>query len=336
MRVLILGATGFIGGNIARAAVAAGYTVRAFCRPQSRRLALEGLPVEIAVGDLASPASLVSAMEGCQAVVHAAGYYPSAPAPAAVHRERASQFIRNVLDAARQAGVARLVYTSSISTVGRIPAGRLGTEDCYYWPGQMAHPYWDCKWIQEQAVLSAEGLETVTLIPSAVLGPGDVKPTTGAALLAVAKMGAWIVPTGRINIVDVRDVAQAHVRALEQGRPGERYLIGGHNVTVEEAASEVARVLGKPGPLCTVPMDWLPQFVYANLLVPVLLRRRWGMPLAYSIEALRAGQWIDSTKAVRELGLSPRPLAETIADAIAWFRERGYFRRPLRHLVSLS
>ncbi|MCS7220219.1 MAG: NAD(P)H-binding protein [Anaerolineae bacterium] len=336
MRILVLGATGFIGGQIARVAVEAGYEVRAFCRPHSQRWALQGLQVEPVIGDLEAPASLVTAMKGCQAVIHAAGYYPSGPAPRARHVERARRQIRHVLDAARQAGIRRLIYTSSISTIGPIRAGHLGSEQDFYWPGQMAHPYWDCKWVQEQAVLSADGLETITLIPGAVFGPGDVKPTTGTALLAMARLGTRVTLTGRINVVDVRDVAQAHVAALTRGHPGERYLLGGHNVTVQEFVAEAARVLGRPGPVVALPME----LIGWPLCWMARLAMRAGLPgsvsLAYLLEAIQAGQWVDSTKAQQELGFRLRPLAETLADAVAWFRAHGAFDRPLRSLAMMK
>ncbi len=327
--VLVLGATGFIGGQIARAAVAAGYHVRALCRPHSQRLALQDVQVEIAVGDLESPASLVAAMKGCQAVIHAAGYYPSSSEPAAWHVERARRQVHHVLDAARQAGIRRLVYTSSISTIGPIRAGHLGSERDFYWPGQMAQPYWDCKWVQEQAVLSADGLETITLIPGAVFGPGDVKPTTGAVLLVMARMGTRATLTGRINVVDVRDVAQAHVAALTRGSPGERYLLGGHNVTVQEFTAEAARALGHPGPIAALPMELMGRPLRWAAGLAARLGLPGSVPLAYLLEAIQAGQWVDSTKAQRELGFRPRPLAETLADAVAWFRDHGVFDRPL-------
>ncbi len=329
MHILVLGATGFIGGQIVRAALEAGHAVRAFSRPHSNRLALQGLDVEIAVGDLASPEDLTTAMSGCQAVIHAAAYYPMTPEPRSVHLRRAHRQIRNVLHAARRAGIRRIVYTSSISTIGRIPPGRLGTEADYYWPGQMCHPYWDCKWIQEQMVLSTRGLEAITLIPSAVFGPGDIKPTTGTVLLMLARLGTRVTLSGRINVVDVRDVARAHIAALTHGQPGERYLIGGHNVTVREATAAAAQALGLAGPAIVLPhrpVRWL-----ARLIIPALTRMGWTRAgsTVYLLESLEAGQWIDCTKAERTLGLRPRPLEKTMSDAVAWFRSHGYFERSL-------
>lgn len=336
MRVLVLGASGFIGSQIARAALAAGHEVRAFCRPHRPPMALTGLAVEIALGDLEEPDSLTRAMAGCAAVVHAAGYYPTRPLRCAEHCARARRRIEHVLVAARQAGVPRLVYTSSISTIGPIPADRLGAEDDFYRPGQRPQPYWDCKWVQEQAVLAAGGLETITLIPSAVFGPGDVKPTTGAALLMLARVGARVALRGRVNVIDVRDVAAAHVAALTRGQPGMRYLLGGHNVTVSELMAVAARALSIPGPSVAIPVELL---AWPLLLWGRLARRLdlpLGSPAAYLLEAIAANQWIDNRRAREELGLQPRPLAETLADAIAWFRAHGYFARPLRDLVNAA
>lgn len=334
MCVLVLGASGFIGSQIARAALAAGHTVRAFCRPHRSQIGLASLPVEIAIGDLEEPASLTRAMAGCAAVVHAAGYYPTRPLRCAEHLARARRRIEHVLAAARQAGVQRLIYTSSISTIGPLPAGRLGTETDFYRPDQRPQPYWDCKWIQEQAVLAADGIEPIVLIPSAVFGPGDVKPTTGAVLLLLARVGARVALRGRINIIDVRDVAAAHVAALTRGQPGMRYLLGGHNVTAPALMAAAARALGIPGPRVAIPVELL---AWPLLLGGRLARRLdlpLGSPAAYLLEAIAANQWIDNRRAREELGLQPRPLAETLTDAIAWFRAHGYFARPLRDLMN--
>ena len=333
MQVLVLGATGIIGGHVVRAAARAGYHVRAFARPSSPRLALEGVEAEVVLGDLEDIDSLIAAMRGCAAVIHAAGYYPATPEPRTTHIARAKRHIRNVLEATRQAGISRLVYTSSISTIGIISPNRLGTEDDYYWPGQMIHPYWDCKWIQEQAVLTARDIDVVVLIPSAVFGPGDVKPATGAMVLALARTGTWVAPTGRVNVVDVRDVAQAHVTALTRGRPGERYLLGGHNVTLPKAYAVIARALGHQEPILSIPSAPVSRLTRPLLAISTWLRIPGGVSLAYMLEAIRAAQWIDSAKAARELGLRPRPLAETMSDAVAWFRDHGYFQRPLRSLA---
>lgn len=334
MRVLVLGASGFIGSQIAHAALAAGHEVRAFCRPHRSQAALAGLPVEIATGDLEEPDSLARAMAGCAAVIHAAGYYPTRPLRCAEHLARARRRIEHVLAAARQASVPRLVYTSSISTIGPLPAGRLGTEADFYRPGQRPQPYWDCKWVQEQAVLTADGIETITLIPSAVFGPGDVKPTTGAVLLMLARLGARVALRGRVNVIDVRDVAAAHVAALTRGQPATRYLLGGHNVTVPELMAAAARALGIPGPSVAIPAELLawPLLLYGRLArrldLPV------GSPAAYLLEAIAANQWIDNRRAREELDLQPRPLAETLTDAVAWFHAHGYFARPLRDLMN--
>src|SRR5262245_41105033 len=245
MRVLVLGATGFIGGQIARALVEHGYAVRALRRARSSTLALEGLPVEFAYGDLRDPSALLAAMRGVEAVFHAAGYYPhNSLAPRRALRLAAAG-MRNLLECARAADVGRVVYTSSLSTIGPPAVGRaLADERDYYLPGSVADPYFEAKWAMEAEVYRAVALgqAVVALCPTVVFGPGDVKPTSGTVLLALARglLPAYV--EGRINIVDVRDVAMAHVAALERGRTGERYILSGQNTTIGAALTLAAQL----------------------------------------------------------------------------------------------
>ncbi|GAB4512912.1 MAG: NAD-dependent epimerase/dehydratase family protein [Anaerolineae bacterium] len=288
--------------------------------------------VPVATGDLMDRASLAAAMRGCEAVIHAAGYYPTKATSHDAHLQMARAMIGNVLSAMRDASVPRLVYTSSISTIGPIPGNRLGTEADYYWPGQRSAPYWDCKWAQEEAVLAAADLHTTALIPSAILGPGDVKPTTGTIVLAVARAPSWITIDGRVNVVDVREVAQAHVAALTSGGPGERYLIGGHNLTISELHRLIAHAVGRRAPLVAIPSWLVGPIGDLALRGAQALHVPGAVSLAYIWQAMSARQWIDSARAQRALGYRPRPIEETIRDTVQWFRERGYFERPLRAL----
>jgi dihydroflavonol-4-reductase len=330
MRVLVLGATGFIGGQIARALAARGYTVRALRRASSSTLALEGVPAELVYGNLRDRATLLAAMRGVDAVFHAAAYYP----PNSLAPRRSLRFavagMRNVLECAREAGVRRLVYTSSLSTVGPPGAGRtLADERDYYLPGSIADPYFEAKWAMEAEAYRAvaAGQDIVVLCPTAVFGPGDVKPTTGVALLALAR---GLLPTyveGRSNIVDVRDVAQAHIAALELGRSGERYILGGHNTTVGATLRLAARLAGVAPPRLRIPPRLALLAGKLGEAAALALPGRPFLPLSEAIEMIRHGQHYDCSKARRELGLGGRPIEETLRDSLAWFRGHGYLEK---------
>ena len=234
IRCCVLGATGFIGGQIARAAVARGWQVRGLRRRPHATGAVGDLEVEWVSGDLADPASLVAAMRGCPLVFHAAAYYPHRARDVWDTVRHGVTGMRNVLAAASAAGVKRLVYTSALTTVGPPSDPRqLAGERDLYTPGSVPLPYFEVKWAMEMeaARATAQGLPVVTLLPTAVFGPGDVKPTTGVILLMVARGQLPVTVEGTINVVDGRDVAAGHVAAAERGRPGRRYILGGHNLT---------------------------------------------------------------------------------------------------------
>lgn len=330
MRVLVLGATGFIGGQIARALVERGYAVRALRRPGSALRVLDGLPVELATGDLRDRNSLLAAMRGVEAVVHTAGYYP----PNSLAPRRALRLavagMRAVLESARAAGVERVVYTSSLSTIGRAGAGRaLADERDFYLPGSAADPYFEAKWAMEAEAYRAvaAGQDVVVLCPTVVFGPGDVKPTTGTIILALARglMPAYV--EGQVNVVDVRDLAQAHVAALERGRSGQRYLLGGHNTTVGATIQVAAEILGVPPPRLRLPARAALLAGKLGEAALLALPNRPLLPLSEAIEMIRHGQHYDCGKAQRELGLTARPITETLRDSIEWFRQYGYLEK---------
>lgn len=327
MRVLVLGATGFIGGQIARALVERGHSVRALRRATSSTLAIDGLPVELVRGDLRDPASLLAAMRGVEAVFHAAGYYPPNSLTPRRSVRLAAAGMRAVLEAARAAGVRRVVYTSSLSTIGPASRGRaLADERDAYLPGSVAEPYFEAKWAMEAEAYRAvaAGQDVVIICPTVVFGPGDVKPTSGVALLGLARglMPAYI--DGKTNIVDGRDLAQVHAAALDRGRSGERYIAGGHNTSVAELLQVASRVGGVRPPRLRVPSAVALLAGKAGEVAALALPRQPLLPLSEAIEMIRHGQHYDTSKAQRELGLAPRPIEDTMHDALEWFRAHGY------------
>lgn len=327
MRVLVLGATGFIGGQIARALVERGHAVRALRRAASSTLAIDGLPVEVVWGDLRDRDSLLTAMRGVEAVFHVAGYYPPDSLAPRRSLRHAVAGMRAVLDAARAAGVRRVVYTSSLSTIGPPPAGRaLADERDAYLPGSVHAAYFEAKWGMEAEAYRAvaAGQDVVIICPTAVFGPGDVKPTSGIALIALARglMPAYI--DGKINVVDGRDLAQAQVVALERGRSGERYIVGGHNTGVAEVICLAARIAGVAPPRVRLPATIARWAGKAGEVAALAIPNRPLLPFSETIEMIRHGQHYDCGKAQRELDLTARPLDETLRDTLDWFRAHGY------------
>lgn len=323
VKCLILGATGFIGGQIARAAFAHGWQVRGLRRRPDAVGDLGDLAVEWVEGDLGNCAALVTAMLGCEIVFHCAGAYPHEAKEIAHSTAAAVSEMRNVLAAAREAGVRRLVYTSSFTTIG--PAGepgRLADERDRYIPGTANDPYYEAKWAMETEALRAQrraaGLEVVVLCPVAVFGPGDVHLSVSQPLLMTARGRLPFYPDATFSVVDVRDAAEAHIAAAERGRSGERYILCGHNLTMRAGLAEIARVAGVRPPFIKLSGPLLTAVIALGSRIP-------GSNAAY-LRTIPLWRLVSNAKAVRELGLRVRPFAETVRDALAWFKEEGYYR----------
>jgi dihydroflavonol-4-reductase len=318
IRCCVLGATGFIGGQIARAAAAQGWRVRGLRRRPDAVGAIGDVEIEWVSGDLADPASLVGAMRGCPLVFHAAGYYPHRARDVRETTRHAVTGMRNVLAAAATAGVKRLIYTSAFTTVGP-PAdpGRLANERDLYTPGSVPLPHFEVKWVMEMEAMRAiaQGFPVVVTLPTVVFGPGDVKPTTGKLLLLVAQGRLRSYIEGELNVVDVRDVAAAHIAAAGRGQPGRRYILGGHNSTVREVQTIIAEAAGRRPPR-------------SKLRLAGGGARRGGrldVPGTHQLRAIRHWQQLNTTHAREELGLpEPIPFEQTCHDALVWFREHGY------------
>jgi len=322
IRCCILGATGFIGGQIAHAAIARGWRVRGLRRRPDATGAIGDLDIEWMSGDLADLASLVTAMRGCPLVFHAAGYYPHRARDVWETVRHGLVGMRNVLMAAAAAGVKRLVYTSALTTVGPpSDPSRLASERDLYTPGTVPLPYFEVKWAMEMEAMraTAQGLPVVVTLPTAVFGPGDVKPTTGKLLLMAAQGRIPGFVEGTINVVDGRDVAAGHVAAAERGRPGRRYILGGHNLTFRELQTVIAEAAGRRPPGFKFPL-WLAR---AAAEVGSFV----GVPGTHHLRAIRHWQPLDTTRAREELGLpEPIPFEQTCRDALDWFHEHGYLK----------
>lgn len=319
MRILVIGATGFIGGAIARAAVARGWQVRATRRDDRRSGAIGDLAargeIEWRQANLIDASTIAEAMLGCDVVFHAAGYYPTTSRDPARQIRQAQTQMEQVLLAFRQAQPDRLVYTSSLSTIGPpSEPGRLANERDVYQLGSTPALYFDIKIVMEQMALGS-GLPVIALCPAAVFGPGDVKPTTGRLLLDVTKGRMPFYPDGQVNVVDVRDVAAAHLSAIERGQPGERYIIGGENMSIRHMLTVVARQAGRRPPWARLPVSLVE--------LAGIVAGRLGILGGDMLQAIRYFQPLDTSKARAELGLTSRPFADTVRDALVWFHEHG-------------
>ena len=330
MRVLVTGATGFIGGNLVRALCAQGHEVRALVRPGSNTLTLDGAGAEAVPGDILDRESVRRVAQGCQGVFHCAAAYTFwSPDPAQVYRTNVDG-TRNVLEAAQQAGVDRVVYTSTVSTIG-LPGGSphlgLGTEETPVDPRRLVGHYKKSKYQAEQVALdlARQGLPVVVVNPTMPVGPWDVRPTpTGKIVLdfMLGRIPAYV-NTG-MNLVDVADVASGHILAMEKGQVGQRYLLGHWNVTLKEILTMLQAVCGRPAPRFRAPF-WLALGAgYADYLVEgCLLRREPRIPLE-GLQVAKHPMYVSCQKAVDELGLPQSPVEAALAQAVRWFRDHGY------------
>ena len=328
MKALVTGATGFVGAAVARALIREGWQVRALARKGSDRRNVQDLPLEVVEGDLADRASLDRALAECQALFHvAADYRLGAFDPRQLYQTNV-EGTRNILEASRQAGIRRVVYTSSVATVGIPRDGSPGNEDTPVGLADMVGHYKRSKFLAEQVVREAAvaGMSVVIVNPSTPIGPGDVKPTpTGQLVLdaAAGRMPAYV-DTG-LNIVHVDDVAAGHLLAFHRGRPGERYILGGQDLTLRQILTEIARLVGRKPPGIRLSTGVVLPIAY----VAEAFARVTGRPGRITVEAVRMSRkrmFFSSDKAKRELGYEWRPPTEALRDAIAWLREQGSLR----------
>ncbi len=330
MRALVTGGTGFIGSHVVRALLDRGYRVRALVRPGSDRANLAGLEVEFVEGDVRDFRSVQAAVQGCSLVFHVAALYSFWVRPRTLIDEVNVEGTRNVLQAAFEAGVERVVHTSSVAALGLRPDGRPADETVRPSPNTLIGDYKRSKFLAQEVALdfARRGLPVVVVNPSFPVGPGDRKPTpTGQVILDFlrGRMPAYV--DGGLNVVAVEDVGVGHVLAAERGKPGELYILGGENLSMREFFQILADVSGQPAPRIRLPA--------APLLPLAYLSAGWAT-LTGKVPRLtpdtarmaRHRMFYDPGKAIRELGLPQTPARAALRQAVEWFRENGYVTSP--------
>jgi dihydroflavonol-4-reductase len=330
MTTLVTGATGFVGSAVARTLIARGHSLRLLTRPSSDRRNLAGLEAEIVTGDLTEPDSLRRAAAGCRFVVHvAADYRIWVPDPDAMLRANVDGALAMVR-AAADAGAERIVHCSSVAALGQIGDGTPADEATPANEADFVGIYKRSKYLAEQAVLDLarrESLPVVVVNPSSPVGPRDIKPTpTGKMVLdAAAGRVPFYIDTG-LNIVHVDDVAEGHVLALEKGRVGERYVLGGENMLLKDILGLVADVVHRRPPSIRLPeaVTWPAAFMMEKAakltgIAPLMTRDHLKMA--------RKKMFYSSAKAESELGYKFRPARLAVEDAVAWFRSNGMLAR---------
>jgi dihydroflavonol-4-reductase len=329
MRILLTGATGFVGHHVAQALAAEGAELRLLVRKTSNMANLEGIPGETFLGDLEKPESLKPALPGCDAVVHvAADYRLWIPKPEAMYRANV-EGTRELLRMTREAGVPRFVYTSSVATMhfrrDEIPID----EDTPVTLDDMVGHYKRSKFMAEQQAIAAaeDGQQVIILNPTTPIGPNDRKPTpTGRIFVDFLnrKFPAYV-DTG-LNLVDVSEVARAHVIALGKGQPGRRYILGGENLTLKQILDKMSAITGIPSPTVKIPFGVAATYAFFEEWVTGRIR---GKEPRATLEEVRMGRkkmYASSARAERELGFRIVPVYTAMRAAIDWFRANGYVK----------
>jgi dihydroflavonol-4-reductase len=328
--ILVTGASGFIGSAVAHCLMNAGYDVRALVRPTSSRINLAHVKLEIVEGDLLDAGSIERAMKNIRFLFHvAADYRLWARVPGDIVRTNV-EGTRSVMIAAQRAGVERIVYTSSVATLASRPNAEPSDETFPLDAGSAIGAYKYSKVVAErmvEAMVAEQNLPAIIVNPSTPIGPGDVRPTPTGRIIIEAATGRMpgFIDTG-LNFVHVGDVAAGHLAALQKGRIGERYILGGQNVLLGDMLGEIARCVGRSPPKLRFPRLLIFPIAYGAEAIAHFTGRE-PFVTTTGLRLAKDHMFFTSAKAERELGYRARPYVEAIADAVTWFRQRGYLSR---------
>jgi dihydroflavonol-4-reductase len=328
MTILVTGATGFVGSAVARRLVQHGFEVRVLVRPGSDRRNIDGLDVDVATGDLADRDSLERAAKGCAALFHvAADYRLWTRDPQGMFATNVDG-TRDVLRAAAEAGATRVVYTSSVAVLGLRATGDPADEETPVAFADMIGPYKQSKFRAEAEVrrlVADEGIPVVFVNPAMPVGPGDVKPTpTGRMIVEAASGRVPAYVDSGLNVVHVDDVATGHLLAFERGEVGERYVIGGDDMSLRDILCSVTAAAGRQPPRLRLPHGAVLPVAYAAEAWSRLIGGREPFVTVDGVRMARKRMYYSSAKARRTLGYNPGPALGALSDAVAWFRENGY------------
>ncbi|MBT3360146.1 MAG: NAD-dependent epimerase/dehydratase family protein [Rhodospirillales bacterium] len=330
MKILVTGGTGFVGSAVVRRLLHAGHEIRALVRPDSDRRNLDGFDVEPAIGDLNDPSSLTGVCAGCEALFHVAADYRLWTRDGAKMIDTNVGAVRNIMEAAMAADVSRIVYTSSVATLGIPTNGVPGDEETPVSFDDMIGFYKQSKFRAEQEVrkfISEHKLPVVIVNPSTPIGPRDIKPTpTGQMVVraAAGKMPAFV-DTG-LNIVHVDDVADGHLLAFEKGKIGERYVLGGEDMNLRDILGAITKIAGIAAPKFRLPHGAVLPIAYLAQAWAYVTDGKEPFATVDGIRMAKKHMFFSSEKAKRDLGYQSRPAQDAFADAVDWFRANGYLK----------
>jgi len=327
MLAFVTGATGFVGSHVARVLAEQGADLRLLVRVGSDTRNIDALNAERVVGDLRDPVSIERGMAGCDTVFHvAADYRLWVRDPEQMYQSNV-EGTRTILEAARKNGVRRVIHTSSVATMGFTSNGHLADEDSPVKLESMIGPYKRSKFMAEQLALKAggSGMDVVVVNPTTPVGEQDIRPTPTGRIVVdfLKKKFPAYVDTG-LNLVDVGECARGHATALEKGRSGERYILGGENLTLKQILDKLAAITGLPSPKVRVPYVMA---LATGVVDEMVTGRLLGREPRATIDAVRMGRkkmFVSSAKAERELGWSPSPVDGALRRAVEWFRTHEY------------
>jgi dihydroflavonol-4-reductase len=327
MRTFVTGGAGFVGGAVVRRLLEAGHEVRSLVRPGEDRRQFAGLPVEQVEGDLLDRESLRRGMAGCGWVFHIAALYSYWGYSWNDFRQTNVEGTRQVLEVARQEGIERIVYTSSVAVLGVHNDGAPATEDTPSSLSDRIGPYQRSKFLAEEVArdFARQGLPVVIVNPSTPVGIGDHKPTpTGQVIVDFLKGRIFAYVDTGLNIIDVEHVAAGHLLAAERGQVGQRYILGGQNLTFKQILDLLAEVSGRPQVRLRIP-HWVAQgWSYVDVAMAKLNPRRTPAATPDKVRLSRRYEFFDPGKAVRELGLPQAPARVALHKAVEWYRANGY------------